>query len=62
MSRFSSHRHFRNADILPVLIPLSLIPVFLTVSIVAYFFSVANGYRSLPEMEEGRLKREFFLT
>jgi hypothetical protein len=47
-SRFSSHRHFRNADILLVLIPLSLIPVFLTVSIVAYFFSVANGYRPLP--------------
>jgi hypothetical protein len=50
MSRFSSRHRFRKAGILPVLIPLSLIPVFLTVSIVAYFFSVANGYRPLPEI------------
>jgi hypothetical protein len=48
MFRFSTRRRFLNADILPVLIPLSLLPVFVTVTVVANFFSVANGYRPLP--------------
>jgi hypothetical protein len=48
MSRFSLPSHFRNADMLPVLIPLEFLPIFALIVILACFLFVFNTFRPLP--------------